>query len=67
MKNQKRFKLPLIYCGVCRNCKNRNKNWKNLFNTYHYVRCGDVNGTHIRTIIPGILWCVDWCKLKYKR
>lgn len=53
------FKLPLIYCKACRKCKNRDPEWKNLFNTWYFVKCTDVNGTHIKTIIPGILWCVD--------
>lgn len=64
------LKFPLIYCRACKNCKHRNPEWKNLFDTWHFVRCTDVNGTHIKTIIPFILWSVDWCKIctdkKYK-
>ena len=58
--------FPLIYCKVCRSCKNRNKDWKNLFDTRYYVNCCDINGTQIKTLIPGILWYVSWCKLKHK-
>lgn len=57
------FKLPLIYCKACKKCECRNPEWKNLFDTWYFVRCTDVNGTHIKTVIPGVLWCVDWCKL----
>ena len=64
------LKLPLIYCRACKNCENRNPEWKNLFNTWYFVRCTDINGTHIKTVIPFILWSVDWCKIctdkKYK-
>lgn len=64
------LKFPLIYCRVCKNCKNRNSEWRNLFDTWHFVRCTDINGTHIKTVIPFILWSVDWCKIctnkKYK-
>ena len=56
-------KLPLVYCAACRKCKRRDPEWKNLFDTWYLVRCTDINGTHIRTIIPGVLWCVDWCKV----
>lgn len=63
---KKKIKLPLIYCGICRRYKNRNRQWKNLFDTDYYVQCCDINGAHIKTIIPGILWCVDWCKLYHK-
>ena len=63
-KKRKWLKLPLIYCKACKNCKNRNPEWKNLFDTWHYVRCTDINGTYIKVIIPGILWVVDWCKMK---
>lgn len=73
MKKVKKYtwlKLPLIYCRACKNCKNRDPDWKNLFDTWYFVRCTDVNGTHIKTIIPYTLWCVDWCKIctdkKYK-
>ena len=41
--------------------------WKNLFDTQQYVKCCDVNGTHIKVIIPGVLWIVDWCKLNNNR
>lgn len=61
------LKLPLIYCLICRKCANRDKEWKNLFDTYYYVHCGDINGTHIRTIVPGLLWIVDWCKLYHRK
>ena len=63
MKSNGRAYCPLVYCAVCRKCKNRT--WKNLFSIYHLVTCGDINGMHIKTIIPGILWCVDCCKLRY--
>lgn len=63
MMDHKWLKFPLVYCKVCRKCKNRDKEWKNLFDTDYLVKCCDINGTHIKTIIPGILWHVDWCKL----
>lgn len=67
LKKPKWLQFPLIYCWRCRKCVNRCNEWKNLFDTDYFVRCTDVNGTHIRTIIPRLLWVVDWCKLYYKK
>lgn len=64
MKSDSEWKnLPLVYCAVCRKCENRDPKWKNLFDVWHLVNCGDINGMHMKTIIPGVLWCVDCCKL----
>lgn len=64
MKSDNKWKqLPLVYCAVCRKCENRDTEWKNLFDTCYLIDCCDINGVHIKTIIPGILHCVDWCKL----
>ena len=58
--------LPLYYCRCCKNCKNRNNNMKSLFNDNWLVNCADINGIDIITIIPRILYVVNWCKMKNK-
>ena len=57
------FKLPLVYCATCRKCKRRT--FKNLFNDKALVDCADINGLDIKVIVPGILWKIDWCKIRY--
>ena len=59
------FKLPFIYCATCRKCENRT--FKNLFDDKALVDCADINGLGVKVIIPGILWKIDWCKIRYPK
>lgn len=61
---KKRFPL-FIYCAACRTCKYRK--FKNLFDCKSMLDCADCNGLSIQTIIPFVLWRVDWCKLYSKK
>ena len=55
------MKQPLILRWVCRNCLNRKSH---LFDCEKLVDCCDINGIQIKVIIPGVLWRIDWCKLR---
>ena len=58
-------KFLFVYCGACRTCRYRR--FKNLFDFKSMLDCADCNGLSIQTIIPFILWRVNWCKLYEKR
>lgn len=58
-------KTPLyIYCAECRTCARRN--FKSLFDYKSMLDCADCNGLSVKTVIPFVLWKIDWCK-KYKK
>lgn len=40
---------------------------KSLFDDSYVVYCADINGLGITTIIPKILYVVDWCKISKQR
>lgn len=56
--------FPLYYCRCCKNCKYRSENMKSLFQDQWLLVCADINGVGIITIIPKILYVIDWCKLR---
>ena len=59
-------KAPIfVYCAACKNCKRRK--FKSLFDDKAMLDCCDINGISVKTIIPVILWAVDWCKLCKKK
>ena len=64
MKRKKLFPL-FIYCAACRTCRHRQ--FKNLFDCKSMLDCADCNGLSVQTIIPFVLWRVDWCKLYRKK
>ena len=59
-----RRKLPLVYCADCRTCKYRKFK---LFDVNSMLDCADCNGLGVEVIIPGLLWVIDWCKLKKEK
>ena len=63
---KKKKKLPLfIYCAACRTCKYRK--FENLFDYKSMLDCADCNGINVQTLIPFVLWRVNWCKLGSKK
>ena len=61
-------KFPIYYCKCCKKCKYRDKDkMKSLFNDEYLVNCADINGIGITTIIPNILYIIDWCKISKNR
>lgn len=62
-KDMRWLRLPLLYCQCCKNCKFRNPQHKNLFNGKYLFDCINPNDVGISTIIPGVLWVADWCKV----
>ncbi len=59
------FKLPFVYCATCRKCERRA--FKNLFDDKGLLDCADINGLSVKVVIPGLLWKIDWCKLRYPK
>lgn len=60
VKNMK--KLPIYYCACCKNCKYRDKT-KSLFDGGLVLSCADINGIGMSTIIPNVLYVINWCKI----
>lgn len=62
MKKKKLFPL-FVYCAACRTCRHR---WFKIFDDKSMLACADCNGLSVKTVIPFVLWKIDWCK-KYKK
>lgn len=59
------LKLPFVYCAECKTCSKRK--FKNLFDDKSMLDCADSNGFAIKKIVPGLLWKLDWCKIKREK
>ena len=56
-------KFPIYYCKCCKKCRYKNKNkMKSHFDDDYLLYCADANGIGIVTIIPNILYVINWCK-----
>lgn len=67
MKNKilNKLRAPVfLYRQCCKTCKYKQSH---LFDMHEFVNCcADINGTFITTVVPWLLWKVNWCKL-YKK
>lgn len=64
MGKMKKRILPLYYCQCCMGCKYRSASMKTLFDDSWLDKCADTNGINIVTIIPKVLYVINWCKRK---
>lgn len=58
------IKLPIYHCKCCKGCRRRDKEMKSLFDAEYLVKCADINGIGMTTIIPNVFYVIDWCKLR---
>lgn len=63
-KNMRKI-FPICYYKCCKGCKYNNLP-TSLWDDRHLFWCNraDHNGIGIKSIIPNILYVVDWCKIR---